>query len=123
MDESIILLMLIPIICIFQMLIVNGWINFFFKEWIENTGKSDAFILLKAGWLLSTGLLYQFIRKSNGNSSFGLISLNGFTGQHAIHFSIANIPDNQVNGKGFKYLHGSSQWALVHVPIMASRLL
>ena len=59
MDESIILLMLIPIICIFQMLIVNGWINFFFKDWIENTGKSDAFILLKAGWLLSTGLLYQ----------------------------------------------------------------
>ena len=59
MDESIILLMLIPIICIFQMLIVNGWINFFFKEWIENTGKSDSFILLKAGWLLSTGLLYQ----------------------------------------------------------------
>jgi hypothetical protein len=41
------------------MLIVNGWINFFFKDWLENLEKSDSFILLKAGWLLSTGLLYQ----------------------------------------------------------------
>jgi hypothetical protein len=59
MDESIILLMLIPVICIFQMLLVNSWFNFFFKDWIENLEKSDSFILLKAGWLLSTGLLYQ----------------------------------------------------------------
>jgi hypothetical protein len=57
------------------------------------------------------------------NSISWLISLNGFAGQHAIHSGITILPDNQANGKGFKHLHGSSQWALVHVHIMDSRLL
>jgi hypothetical protein len=58
MEDNLIYFVLIPMLCAVHLLIVSGWFNFFFREWITNFNKSDAFILLKAGWLLSVGFMY-----------------------------------------------------------------